>query len=407
MKITIYLILFLVSTNSLCSQTYIKEQMKYYNDYDKKWYYNGKPFTGFVLLDRNKNKLLKDTIEYYDGKEQGLISMDNDINKFRYRWSDYCLENGYVILNNFRGNIKNNRPTGTVFEYYKKGEEFIDVSYNNGSLQLSGYINSNIKTQKLKSKYVLFKDTLRCQQFYTNGDLYKDVIYLVDTSFYDRIKKIKENNYYSDWFLVSPTLHFGNWIIGFDFEKYIKMNRGIVIGYKMFYQGKRICENSNYENGKLISRSSYLKNGKLLDSVRYLKPNIDFQPNYEYVYDSYGKRVDSTLNYEPLDCFSEFKYDMNGKLLSKTIKISGNKVSGTFYSYFNNGKIDRFYTLENGEGVAPSESYYENGIIKTKHYKEGNNYYYIENFPDGNQKIKIKTEYKLDRGKIVGLPSIL
>ena len=73
MKYVNYLFVFIfMFFGELKSQIVIPEGVKFYNQYDKKWYHNGKPFTGIVLLDR-KGLVSKDSVEHVDGLIQGLL----------------------------------------------------------------------------------------------------------------------------------------------------------------------------------------------------------------------------------------------------------------------------------------------------------------------------------------------
>ena len=108
---------------------------------------------------------------------------------------------------------------------------------------------------------------------------------------------------------------------------------------------------------------------------------------------------------EKIKNFYQVHYNVNGKLEFR-LKNNYSKETGERYTYYSNGNLQMHSTLDDGNNVAPMEYYSDNGILLMKHYKEGAEYYYIENFPDGKLKIKIKTQYNMydSRGDIIGLP---
>jgi hypothetical protein len=372
------------------AQSFINKSSLYFNEYDKKYYSNGSAFTGLVL---NKTQYNNDTIEYRDGIEYGLISENSDSYKLRYYSKNGCLQDGFAIIGEHRGYFKNNRPVAKIVSYSRKGAEYTEDTREKLGLGVSGGgTGSTSDLDKIREKIEFYKDTVRHEMYYGSGSIYERNFYIIDTFFYNKGNYDTDgsliNKECTDWFFTSGINRF----TGFNLEKYIRLNNGYPLRKTTFYDGNKVFADVSYNKGVLMSTVTYFRNGKIYDSLI----NLD-SPNNEII---------STLYHqEKIKNFYQVHYNINGKLEFR-LKNNYSKETGDRYTYYSNGNLQMHSTLDDGYNVAPMEYYSENGIILMKHYKDGNEYYYIENFPDGKLKIKIKTEYNMydSRGNIIGLP---
>jgi len=394
-----YIILIICSIlflNKVDAQVFIKNSSLYFNQYDKKYYNNGNAFTGFVL---NKSEYSNDTIEYRDGIENGLVSRNRDNYKERYFSKNGCLQDGFAIIGAHRGYFKSNRPIGKLLSYARKGFEYNEDGKSGYSwLGVTGGGGGGGYGDKIQEKIEFIKDTVKHEKYYGSGNLYERNIFIIDTLFYNKeIDTTSAAVIYkkcTDWFFANGE----NSIQGFNLEKYIRLNNGYPLRKSTFYEGNKNFTDANYDNRVFLSSFIYLRNGKIVDSLINLDPK-----NSSRI--SSGIQIQQWYDQKP-DNYYHVRYDEYGKLEFR-IKNNRNKETGDRYTYYSNGKLQRHNTLDNGYTVAPMEYYSENGNILMKHYKQGNEYYYLENFPDGKLKIKIKTEYNMydSRGNIIGLPN--
>jgi hypothetical protein len=372
------------------AQTFINKSSLYFNQYDNKYYNNGNPFTGFVLY---KTQYNNDTIEFRDGIENGIISLNSDNYKLRYFSKNGCLQDGFAIIGEHRGYFKNNRPVAKLVSYSRKGAEYTEDRRAELGLGVTGGgMGSSSDLDKIREKIEFYKDTVRHEMYYGSGSIYERNIYIIDTLFYNKdnndIDGSLINKECTDWFFTSGINRF----TGFDLEKYIRLNNGYPLRKTIFYDGKKVFSDVTYSKGVLMSSVTYFRNGKIYDSLINLDP-----PN--------NKIVSTLYHQEKIKNFYQVHYNVNGKLEFR-LKNNYSKETGERYTYYSNGNLQMHSTLDDGNNVAPMEYYSDNGILLMKHYKEGAEYYYIENFPDGKLKIKIKTQYNMydSRGDIIGLP---
>jgi hypothetical protein len=383
--------------NKVDAQVFIKKSLLYFNQYDNKYYNNGNAFTGFAL---NKSEYSNDTIEYRDGIENGLVSRNHDNLKQRYFSKNGCLQDGFAIIGDHRGYFKSNRPIGLLVSYARKGTEYIEDVRQELGLSVSGGGTGSISAlDKVREKFYFNKDTVKQEKFYGSGNLYERNIFIIDTLFYNKeIDTTSSAVIYkkcTDWFFANGG---ENSIEGFNLEKYIRLNNGYPLRKSSFYEGNKFFTDANYDNGVFLSSFIYLRNGKIVDSLI----NLDLKNSKRI---SSGIQIQQWYDQKP-DNYYHVKYDIYGKLEFR-IKNNRNEETGDRYTYYSNGKLRLHNTLNNGYNVAPMEYYSEDGVLLMKHYKEGGEYFYIENFPDGKIKIKIKTEYNMhdSRGNIIGLPN--
>jgi|GEM_PF-4821887 len=377
----------LLSPSFTFSQVKVDKENIPFNNYDNKYYYQGKPFSGIMKSGNNE-------ITFQNGEVNGSVTSHDNSGKV-YRKLTYSNGhfNGEFITEKYKGTFREDTVVGklTVYGYSGRNKDYeYDFRYLNNQVGVSYQFDAQGRVAKEGIIYSNVGD-----YFYTAFGLILDIESFLEGEDFTRIRSFPNLIKFSPENMHHLTYYYGN--TGKVQFKQIFAGDSLV-GEVNFYQNG-LLEDSAHFIYPLDVLSSY-NAGTLEKDMKFLYKN-----RYQVTYGENGKLKERyTVKYFPAEQdkdeyvmesslvrnIHDFEtYFSNGKPEHKWRFNESGKLDGPYISNYVSGTPRIKAQMLNGACSMPFFFYRESGKLRFSITKNQSGEWVFEDFsPDGFLKIK-------------------